>query len=99
MTPAPSADGGGQTESGLEALLELVSELVFLAADRTEARSSCRVPSNWMRYRSIVVGVIADLGDQHLDLVRLDLVREDLADGLRVGVGETLARDVGLPYE
>ena len=37
-------------------------------------------------------GVVADLRDEDLDLVRLHLVGEDLAERLRVRVGELRAR-------
>ena len=45
-----------------------------------------------MWYSSSLVGRRADLRDEDLDLVRLHLVGEHLAERLPVGVGERRAR-------
>ena len=42
-----------------------------------------------------VVLVVPEFRNKHLDLVRLHLMGEDLANSLRIGVGEALPRHVG----
>ena len=105
----PELEGGGEVEALLEVVLEVAADLLGLAAHGRVVALVLDRP---------VVEDVVDLvlravrsptsHDQHLHLEGLDVLGEDVAERLRVGVGERLgahvpaavgvALDVGVPH-
>ena len=89
-------DRGGEVEALLVVVLQVAPDLVGLPAHRRVVLLVLdrAVVEDVVDLVLRAVVAVADLDDQHLDLEGLDVLGEDVAEGLGVGVGEGLGADV-----
>ena len=90
----PEADGGRGVELGVEARLERVGDLLRLPSEDGAALFVHDGAVVEDVVQLVVLDRLPHLRDEDLDLVRLHLVGEDLAEGLAVRVGERARVDV-----
>ncbi len=97
------AESLGQGGPGTEVLLQERRQLLLLATDGGEVVLGEQGPVVGDSEQEVSPALPAHLGDHDLDLVRLDLLGEDLAQHLGIGVGQAfrghVAAGVGVALE